>query len=63
MGPWAHLASRRREAGDAAGAAAAFEQLLADKLRVLGPHNPDTLTTRVHLAYWRALQDSTTPAG
>ncbi|MGW2112625.1 tetratricopeptide repeat protein, partial [Streptomyces sp. NPDC001948] len=37
----------------AAGAAAAFEELLADRLRVLGPDHPDTLTTRSNLAYWR----------
>ncbi|MGK5559421.1 tetratricopeptide repeat protein, partial [Actinomadura kijaniata] len=38
---------------DAAGAATAFEELLADRLRVLGPDHPDTLTTRHNLAYWR----------
>ncbi|WP_331746107.1 tetratricopeptide repeat protein [Streptomyces virginiae] len=30
-----------------------FEQLLPDRLRVLGPDHPDTLTTRHDLAHWR----------
>ena len=30
----------------------AYEQLLTDELRVLGPDHPDTLTTRHHLARW-----------
>ncbi|GFJ85116.1 hypothetical protein Phou_092960 [Phytohabitans houttuyneae] len=41
------------EAGDPAGAAHAFEELLADNLRVLGPDHPDTLTTRGNIAYGR----------
>ncbi|MFD0742679.1 tetratricopeptide repeat protein [Phytohabitans flavus] len=41
------------EAGDAAGAAEALDEVLADRLRVLGPDHPDTLTTRNSLAYWR----------
>ncbi|WP_280641200.1 tetratricopeptide repeat protein [Streptomyces afghaniensis] len=40
-------------AGDAAGAAAAFEQLLAYQERVLGPDHPDTFTTRSNIARWR----------
>ncbi|HSV66346.1 MAG TPA: tetratricopeptide repeat protein, partial [Mycobacteriales bacterium] len=48
-----NLAYWRGEAGDAAGAAAAFEVLLADDLRVLGPDHPDTLATRHDLAWWR----------
>ncbi|MEN3541424.1 tetratricopeptide repeat protein [Microbispora sp. ZYX-F-249] len=40
-------------AGDAAAAVAAFEQLLADRQRVLGPDHPDTLFTRGMLARWR----------
>jgi hypothetical protein len=39
-----NLAYWRGEAGDASGAAAATEQLLADSLRVLGPDHPHTLT-------------------
>jgi hypothetical protein len=39
--------------GDAAGAAAATEKLLADCLRVLGPDHPRTLTVRSSLAGWR----------
>jgi hypothetical protein len=46
-------ALRRGEAGDPAGAATAFGQLLSDRLRVLGPNHPDTLTTRHNLAHWR----------
>lgn len=41
------------QAGDPAGAAAAFEDLLTDRLRVLGPDHPNTLTTRNNLAYWK----------
>jgi hypothetical protein len=41
------------KAGDAAGAVAAFEQLLTDWERVLGPDHPGTLTTRNNLAWWR----------
>ena len=40
-------------AADAAGAAAATEELLADCLRLLGPDHPHTLTARGNLAYWR----------
>jgi hypothetical protein len=43
----------RPEAGDAAGAAVAFQELLADYLRVLGSDHPDTLAARNTLAYWR----------
>ncbi|MGC5278794.1 hypothetical protein [Actinomadura citrea] len=49
----ANLAYWRGEAGDAAGAAAALQELLADLLRVLGPHHPNTLRTRHNLATWR----------
>jgi hypothetical protein len=31
----------------------AFEQLLPDRLRVLGPDHPDTLSTRHELAGWK----------
>jgi hypothetical protein len=48
-----NLAGMRGQAGDPAAAAAAYEDLLADRLRVLGPDHPDTLTTRNNLAYWR----------
>jgi hypothetical protein len=47
------LAFSRGKAGDAAGAATAFEQLLADMVRVLSPDHPDILTTRNNLARWR----------
>ena len=47
-------------AGDPAGPSPPFEQLLADRLRVLGPDHPDTLTTRDNLARWRGGGD---PAG
>ena len=49
-----NLAHWRGHAGDPAGAAAAYEELLSDQLRVLGPDHPDTLDTRNSLAYWRA---------
>lgn len=39
-------------AGDLDGAASATEGVLADQLRVLGPHHPHTLYTRADLAGW-----------
>lgn len=50
-----NLARWRGAAGDPAGAAEAFGQLLHDYLRVLGPDHPDTLGTRHNLAYCRRL--------
>jgi hypothetical protein len=47
--------------GDPAGAAAAFEELLADRLRVLGADHPSTLTTRNDLAFCRG--EAGDPAG
>lgn len=44
-------------AGDAAGAATAFAELLADRLRVLGTDHPDTRITRDYLAHWRGQAD------
>jgi Tetratricopeptide repeat len=52
-----NLARWRGAAGDAAGAATAFRDLLTDYLRVLGPDHPDTLTTRNNLAYWQRQAD------
>lgn len=48
-----NLGHWRGVAGDAAGVAALFVELLDDQLRVLGPNHPDTLTTRDNLDYWR----------
>ncbi|MFH9250868.1 FxSxx-COOH system tetratricopeptide repeat protein [Streptomyces lydicus] len=48
-----NLAHWRGEAGDAAGAARAFAELLEHLVRVLGPDAPDTLTARHNLARWR----------
>ncbi|WP_307710737.1 tetratricopeptide repeat protein [Streptomyces sp. V1I6] len=50
-----NLAHWRGVAGGAAGAAAAFEELLADRLRVQGPDHPDTLSARDNLAHWRGV--------
>jgi hypothetical protein len=36
-----------------AGAATAFDELLTERLRVLGADHPDTLATRRDLVYWR----------
>ncbi|MFE9561755.1 tetratricopeptide repeat protein [Streptomyces sp. NPDC006487] len=47
------LAGCRGHAGDAAGAVAAFAELLPDVERVLGPDHPDTLTVRRSFASWR----------
>ncbi|MEU8004404.1 tetratricopeptide repeat protein [Catellatospora sp. NPDC049111] len=49
------------QAGDAARAAGAYEQLLTDRLRVLGPDHPDTLVTRSNIAYWQGAAGD--PAG
>ncbi|WP_156757022.1 tetratricopeptide repeat protein [Actinokineospora pegani] len=48
-----NLAYWRGEAGDPAGAVAAYEGLLTDRLRVVGPDHPGTLATRNNLADWR----------
>ncbi|MFD8725038.1 tetratricopeptide repeat protein [Streptomyces sp. NPDC059629] len=48
-----NLAYWRGEAGDPAGAAAAFAEVLDDSMRVLGPDHPSTLTARHNLAYWQ----------
>ncbi|MGW0704278.1 FxSxx-COOH system tetratricopeptide repeat protein [Streptomyces sp. NPDC002867] len=56
------LAWWRRAAGDAAGAVAAYAELLADQLRVLGADHPDTLTTRHGLAYCRGVAGDATGA-
>ncbi|OLR92588.1 tetratricopeptide repeat protein [Actinokineospora bangkokensis] len=48
-----NLAHWRGEAGDAAGAAAAFEGLLTGQVRVLGADHLDSLATRHSLAHWR----------
>ncbi|MFF7452573.1 MULTISPECIES: tetratricopeptide repeat protein [unclassified Streptomyces] len=47
------LAWYRGQAGDSAGAAAAFARLLTDRERVLSPDHPHTLATRGSWAYWR----------
>ncbi|MEU0836395.1 tetratricopeptide repeat protein [Streptomyces sp. NPDC005969] len=47
------LAFWRGCAGDAVGAVAAHEELLADHVRVLGPDHPSTLNARSSLALWR----------
>ncbi|WP_439379670.1 tetratricopeptide repeat protein [Amycolatopsis lexingtonensis] len=48
------LARWQGEAGDHAAAAAEFQRVLDDRIRVLGPDHPDTLRTRSSLADWRA---------
>jgi len=47
-----NLASWLGQAGRVDDAVATLEQLLSDRLRVLGPDHPHTLTTRSHLAFW-----------
>ncbi|MFE5793948.1 tetratricopeptide repeat protein [Streptomyces sp. NPDC056503] len=56
-----HAAATLGEAGDAAGAADAYTELLTDRLRILGPDHPDTLTARHNLATWRG--EAGDPAG
>ncbi|MEV7395294.1 tetratricopeptide repeat protein [Streptomyces sp. NPDC091215] len=56
-----NIAHCRGEAGDPAGAVAAFAELLDDCLRVLGPEHPDTLATRHNIAFWRG--EAGDPAG
>jgi hypothetical protein len=46
------LAWWQGQAGDASGAAAAFDQLLHDETRILGLDPALTLNTRANLAYW-----------
>ena len=48
-----NLATWRGHAGDAAGAATAFQELL----RVMGPDHPITLTARNNLAHWRGRRE------
>ncbi|MFJ4633577.1 tetratricopeptide repeat protein [Streptomyces sp. NPDC088847] len=55
-------ANWRGEAGDAAGAATAYGELLTDQLRVLGPDHPNTLTTRNNQANWRGRAGDTAGA-
>jgi len=57
LGARSSLAYWRGKAGDPAGAAAAFAEVLADCLRVLGPEHPDTLDARRQLAYWTEQAD------
>jgi hypothetical protein len=45
------------QGGNASGAAAQYEGLLADRLRLLGPDHPDTLMTRGNLALWHGKAD------
>ncbi|MFH9713036.1 tetratricopeptide repeat protein [Streptomyces luteogriseus] len=47
-----YIAHWTGKAGDAAGAIAAFEELLSDEERVLGADHPHTLETLDALAYW-----------
>ncbi|MFF2813191.1 tetratricopeptide repeat protein [Streptomyces sp. NPDC058000] len=49
-----HLASFRGEAGDAAGAALAFAELLQDTERVLGPDHPHTHVAHSNVAHWKS---------
>lgn len=49
----ANRAFARGQAGDSAGAAAAYAELLPSMLRVLGPDHRETLAVRAHLAWWR----------
>ncbi|MFB6771358.1 tetratricopeptide repeat protein [Streptomyces sp. NPDC056337] len=58
-----HLAYWRGMAGDAAGAAATLQELLADQERALGPDHPKTFTTWNHLAYWRGMARYATGSG
>jgi len=48
-----HLAHWRGRAGDAAGAAAAYTELLEHLLSELGPDHPRTLAARYSLAHWQ----------
>ncbi|MFE9399904.1 tetratricopeptide repeat protein [Streptomyces flavidovirens] len=51
-----NLAHWRGEAGDVAGAVAAYEELVEQMLSVLGPDHPHTLITQTNLAEWREAQ-------
>ncbi|MFJ2202884.1 hypothetical protein [Streptomyces violaceusniger] len=54
------VADIRAEAGDVAGAMEAYEQLLADTVRVLGEDHRGTRWTQHKLAQWRG--EAGTPA-
>jgi len=43
----------RGEAGDVAGAVAAYEEMLADCVRMLGSDHPQTIGAGGNLATWR----------
>ncbi|MFF5278636.1 tetratricopeptide repeat protein [Streptomyces sp. NPDC000133] len=47
------LARWRGRAGDAAGAAAEFAEVVVDRRRVLGPEHPDTVKSVRAPAHWR----------
>ena len=47
------MAGQQVEAGDPAGAAAAYQELLTDMQRLLGPDHHNTLSARANLALWR----------
>ncbi|WP_350284071.1 tetratricopeptide repeat protein [Streptomyces graminofaciens] len=48
-----HNLANWRGTGDAKGAFQAFEMLVQQMVRVLGPDHPGTLATRHNLANWR----------
>lgn len=58
-----NLAYWRGEAGDPAGAADAFADLLSDRTRILGWSHPHTLDTVVNLSHWQARAGHTRSAG
>ncbi|MER5775035.1 NB-ARC domain-containing protein [Streptomyces sp. NPDC002039] len=53
VGARERLAHWRGEAGDAAGAAAAYAEILDEEIRSFGPHHEITFTTRAALGRWR----------
>ncbi|MFI0939494.1 tetratricopeptide repeat protein [Streptomyces sp. NPDC021020] len=64
-GHWCTLIARRGAAearglaGDAAGAAAAYTELLQDQMRAFGPHDVGTLNVRLSVARWQGLSGDT----
>jgi hypothetical protein len=53
LAAYSNLAFRRGDAGDPAGAAHTYKDLLARRIHALGPDHPETLLTRNNLALWR----------
>jgi len=57
-----HLARWRAESGNIGTALTELDDILADQVNTLGPHDIATLTTRHNIAHWRARSGDVTTA-